>query len=189
MGEISVRAGGAAGDGIASVGETLSHSLSRMGLNVFGHNAYQSVIRGGHVWFQARASTNPAHSQGDSCDVLYALNKETADVHLPSLSRGGTVVYDPEKFEIPASELPAGTKALPVKTLEIARKYTSNRSCRTPAGSGPPRSSPGSPSMSCRPPSPTRSGRRRATSSTGTSVPRPTATPTPRRTPPRTTTR
>src|SRR4029077_14413036 len=83
MGEISVRAGGAAGDGIASVGETLSKALSRMGLNLFGLNAYQSVIRGGHVWFQARASTERVGSQGDACDVLYAMNKETADIHLP----------------------------------------------------------------------------------------------------------
>src|SRR5215472_3027210 len=108
MGEISVRAGGAAGDGIASVGETLARSLSRLGLNVFGLNAYQSVIRGGHVWFQARAGTGPIHSQGDRCDVLYALNKETVDVHAPALSQGGTVVFDPEKFDVPAGSLPAG---------------------------------------------------------------------------------
>jgi 2-oxoglutarate ferredoxin oxidoreductase subunit alpha len=136
MGEISVRVGGAAGDGIASVGETLSKSLSRMGLNVFGLNAYQSVIRGGHVWFQARASTVPVHSQGDSCDVLYALNKETVDVHLPSLSRGGTVLFDPEKFDVPASSLPAGTKALPVPTLAIARKFTSQSILQNAGGLG-----------------------------------------------------
>jgi 2-oxoglutarate/2-oxoacid ferredoxin oxidoreductase subunit alpha len=136
MGEISVRAGGAAGDGIASVGETLSKSLSRMGLNVFGLNAYQSVIRGGHVWFQARASPARVHSQGDSCDVLYAMNKETADVHLPSLSRGGTVVFDPEKFDIPVGSLPAGTKALPVPTLAIARKYTSQSILQNAGGLG-----------------------------------------------------
>jgi 2-oxoglutarate/2-oxoacid ferredoxin oxidoreductase subunit alpha len=136
MDEISVRAGGAAGDGIASVGETLAKSLSRMGLHVFGLNAYQSVIRGGHVWFQARASPSPVHSQGDACDVLYAMNKETADVHLPSLSRGGTVVFDPEKFDIPAGSLPAGTKALPVPTLEIARKYTNQSILQNAGGLG-----------------------------------------------------
>ncbi|MFZ0829986.1 MAG: 2-oxoacid:acceptor oxidoreductase family protein, partial [Thermoplasmata archaeon] len=71
MPEISVRCGGAAGDGIASVGEVLGKSLSRMGLHVFGLNAYQSVIRGGHVWFQARASSDPIYSQGDQADVLF----------------------------------------------------------------------------------------------------------------------
>jgi 2-oxoglutarate ferredoxin oxidoreductase subunit alpha len=136
MAEISVRAGGAAGDGIASVGETLSRSFSRMGLHLFGLNAYQSVIRGGHVWFQARASTEPIHSQGDNVDLLYALNKETVDVHRSALSPGGMVVFDPEKFQLTDSELPNGTRAVPVPTLEIARKYTSQSILQNAAGLG-----------------------------------------------------
>src|ERR1700689_4191350 len=124
MGEISVRAGGAAGDGIASVGESIARPFSRMGLHVFGHNAYQSVIRGGHVWFQARASPQPVHSQGDALDVLYALNRDTFDMHRPFLSPGATVIFDPEKFPIADTEMPAGTHALAVPTLQIARKYT-----------------------------------------------------------------
>lgn len=133
---LSIRSGGAAGDGIASVGEVLSRCLSRMGLYVFGHNAYQSVIRGGHVWFQARASPQRVYSQGDGADLLYALDKQTADVHIPSLSRGSTVVYDPEKFQLPASELPVGVTGLPVPTLEIARKYTTQSILQNAAGLG-----------------------------------------------------
>ena len=133
---LSIRSGGAAGDGIASVGEVLSRCLSRMGLYVFGHNAYQSVIRGGHVWFQARASPQRVFSQGDGADLLYALDKQTADVHIPSLSRGSTVVYDPEKFQLPASELPVGVTGLPVPTLEIARKYTTQSILQNAAGLG-----------------------------------------------------
>ncbi len=136
MAEISVRTGGAAGDGIASVGDVLAKSLSRMGLHVFGLNAYQSVIRGGHVWFQARASADPIHSQGDQADVLFALNKETAQIHLPSMSAGSTVVYDPEKFELTDSELPVGTRKLAVPTLEIARKYSSQSILQNAAGLG-----------------------------------------------------
>jgi 2-oxoglutarate ferredoxin oxidoreductase subunit alpha len=134
--EISVRAGGAAGDGIASVGETLSRSFARMGLHGFGLNAYQSVIRGGHVWFQARASDRKVHSQGDACDVLYAMDRQTVDIHLPSISPGGTVVYDPEKFAVPDSELPAGVRALPVPTLAIARKFTPQSILQNAAGMG-----------------------------------------------------
>ena len=62
--EISLRVGGEAGDGIASIGEAFCRSFSRMGLHVFGLNAYQSVIRGGHVWFQARTSSERPYSQG-----------------------------------------------------------------------------------------------------------------------------
>lgn len=136
MGEVAVRVGGAAGDGIASVGETLARSLTRMGLHVFGLNAYQSVIRGGHVWFQARASPERVYSQGDGCDVLYALDRQTADVHMPGLTKGGVVVYDPEKFQVPADRVPAGAKALPVPTLEIARKYTTQSILQNAAGLG-----------------------------------------------------
>ena len=136
MAEISIRAGGAAGDGIASVGETLSRAFSRMGLHVFGLNAYQSVIRGGHVWFQARASPDRVYSQGDRVDVLYALNRETVDIHLPSLSDGGTLIYDPEKFSVADSELPHGTRALPVPTLQIARKYTNQSILQNAGGLG-----------------------------------------------------
>ena len=136
MPEISLRTGGAAGDGIASVGEVLARSLARMGLHVFGFNAYQSVIRGGHVWFQARASTTPIHSQGDQADVLFALNKETAQIHLPSMNAGSTVVYDPEKFDLADSELPVGTKKLAVPTLEIARKYSTQSILQNAAGLG-----------------------------------------------------
>ncbi|HZY70337.1 MAG TPA: 2-oxoacid:acceptor oxidoreductase subunit alpha [Thermoplasmata archaeon] len=136
MREVAIRAGGAAGDGIASVGEVLSKSLSRLGLHVFGLNAYQSVIRGGHVWFQARAAPERVYSQGDGCDVLYALNPETADVHLPALRAGGFLVYDPEKFPIAAEKVPVGARAVPIPTLAIARKYTSQSILQNAAGLG-----------------------------------------------------
>ena len=136
MTDLAVRAGGQAGDGIASIGETISRCFTRMGWHVFGLNAYQSVIRGGHVWFQARTSDTRPYSQGDQADVLYALDKQTVAVHAPSLRRGGTIVYDPEKFAVPESELPAGVKALGVPTLEFARKYTSQSILQNAAGMG-----------------------------------------------------
>ena len=136
MAEIAVRAGGQAGDGIASIGEAVARSFSRLGLHVFGLNAYQSVIRGGHVWFQARASDRRVHSQGDGADVLYALDRATVDVHAHDLRPGGTVIFDPEKFALEPDALPAGVKALPVPTLEIARKYTSQSILQNAGGLG-----------------------------------------------------
>jgi 2-oxoglutarate/2-oxoacid ferredoxin oxidoreductase subunit alpha len=136
MSEISVRIGGQAGDGIQSIGESIARSFSRMGLHVFGLNAYQSVIRGGHVWFQARASDNRPNSPGDSADILYALDRQSVDIHAAGLRPGGTVVFDPEKFPLAASELPAGIAALPVPTLEIARKYTSQSILQNGGGIG-----------------------------------------------------
>jgi 2-oxoglutarate/2-oxoacid ferredoxin oxidoreductase subunit alpha len=136
MTDFAVRAGGQAGDGIASIGETLSRCFSRLGWHVFGLNAYQSVIRGGHVWFQARTSDSRPYSQGDRADVLYALDKQTVSVHANSLRRGGTVVYDPEKFQVAEGDLPAGVRALGVPTLEFARKYTSQSILQNAGGMG-----------------------------------------------------
>jgi 2-oxoglutarate/2-oxoacid ferredoxin oxidoreductase subunit alpha len=136
MPDLAVRAGGQAGDGIASIGETLSRCLSRMGWHVFGLNAYQSVIRGGHVWFQARAADPRPYSQGDQADLLYALDKQTIAVHAPSLRQGSTIVYDPEKFAVADSELPVGVTALGVPTLEMARKYTSQSILQNAGGMG-----------------------------------------------------
>jgi 2-oxoglutarate/2-oxoacid ferredoxin oxidoreductase subunit alpha len=136
MTDLAVRAGGQAGDGIASIGEAISRCFSRMGWHVFGLNAYQSVIRGGHVWFQARTSDTRPYSQGDQADVLYALDKQSVAIHAPSLRRGGTVVFDPEKFAVTESELPAGVRALGVPTLEFARKYTSQSILQNAGGMG-----------------------------------------------------
>lgn len=131
-----MRSGGQAGDGIASVGETIARCFSRMGLHVFGLNAYQSVIRGGHVWYQARTGDGRPRSQGDGLDILYALDRQTVDVHAAGLRRGGTVVFDPEKFSVSASELPVGVTTLPVPTLEFARKFTSQSILQNAAGIG-----------------------------------------------------
>ncbi len=136
MDSLSFRAGGQAGDGIASIGEAIARSFSRMGLHVYGHNAYQSVIRGGHVWFQARASASRPYSQGDGADILYALDHATVDIHAHDLRAGSTIVHDPEKFAIDSGTLPAGVKALAVPTLAIARKYTSQSILQNAAGMG-----------------------------------------------------
>ena len=136
MNDIAVRVGGQAGDGIASIGESLARGFSRLGLHAFGFNAYQSVIRGGHVWFQARAAPYRLHSQGDRADILYALDKASVEIHAASLRPGGTVVHDPEKFALAEGDLPAGVHALAVPTLEIARKYTSQSILQNAAGIG-----------------------------------------------------
>lgn len=136
MTEIAVRIGGQAGDGIASIGENVARSFSRMGLHLFGLNAYQSVIRGGHVWFQARVSDERPYSPGDGADILYAMDRATVDIHAAGIRPGGTVVYDPEKFALTSSDVPAGVRVLPVPTLEIARKYTPQSILQNAGGIG-----------------------------------------------------
>src|SRR6266403_725856 len=57
MGKIdfAVGIGGAAGQGIATPGDILARVLVRRGLHLNAYNAYQSIIRGGHIFLILRA--------------------------------------------------------------------------------------------------------------------------------------
>ena len=121
-----VRIGGAAGDGVSSTGEVFARTLSRSGFHCYGLNSYQSAIRGGHVWFQVRGSTQKVTNQGDSVDVIIALNSETAEIHSPFLSEGGVVIYDKSKVKFSPNLVPSNAKALGMPLGEISRQYEKN---------------------------------------------------------------
>src|SRR5258708_25834130 len=78
---VSVWVGGAAGDGIASVGESLAKIFARNGLHVYAYNSYQSVIRGGHVGWQMRAGSRKVFTQPGNCHLLIAFNQDKNDPH------------------------------------------------------------------------------------------------------------
>jgi hypothetical protein len=63
--DLAVGIGGAAGDGVASAGNTLALSVARQGLGVYAYNSYQSVIRGGHSWLRLRISARKPLNHGD----------------------------------------------------------------------------------------------------------------------------
>jgi 2-oxoglutarate/2-oxoacid ferredoxin oxidoreductase subunit alpha len=91
---VIVRIAGAAGDGIASSGELFGKTCSRMGLHVMAYNAYQSAIRGGHVWLQLNVGEDKTLSHGEEPDFALLLNKTSPDLHVPMMKSGGTVFYD-----------------------------------------------------------------------------------------------
>ena len=91
---ISIRIGGANGDGIDSAGQLIARLLGHSGLYVFAYRGYQSVIRGGNVWHQVRASPEKLYSYGDTIDVLIALTKDSLESNLHLVSKNGVVIYD-----------------------------------------------------------------------------------------------
>jgi 2-oxoglutarate ferredoxin oxidoreductase subunit alpha len=119
-GDVAIRIGGAAGDGVASTGETYAIACARSSLNVTTYQSYQSVIRGGHIWFQIRASNEKRYSQGDEFHILVALNQDTLDIHVPQLSSPGGVLYDPSRHKVEEEALPPGVRALPLPTQDIS---------------------------------------------------------------------
>ncbi|MFQ5838758.1 MAG: 2-oxoacid:acceptor oxidoreductase subunit alpha [Thermoplasmata archaeon] len=123
-GDVAIRIGGAAGDGVASTGETYAIACARSGLNVTTYQSYQSVIRGGHIWFQIRASNEKRHSQGDDFHLLVALNQDTLDIHVPQVSSPGGVLYDPSRHKLKEEALPPGARSLAVPTQEISMEVS-----------------------------------------------------------------
>ena len=115
--DMKIAIGGAAGQGIASVGNILARIFARRGLNVIAYNAYQSIIRGGHTYLTIRTSDDPVPTHGDTVDILICLNQDTMDRHLGNLGPGSYVIHDGEKIK--PLDVPAEVSmcALPVKEL------------------------------------------------------------------------
>lgn len=65
-----------------------------MGLHVMAYNAFQSAIRGGHVWLQLNVGNHKTLSHGEEPDVLLLLNKSGVNLHLPQMKSGGMVFYN-----------------------------------------------------------------------------------------------
>ena len=97
--DLSVAIGGAAGQGIATPGTILARLAVRRGLHFYAYNAYQSIIRGGHIFLTMRMSDHHTHSHGDRLDLLLCLNQDTMDRHLGLMSGGTHVVFNSDTIE------------------------------------------------------------------------------------------
>jgi 2-oxoglutarate/2-oxoacid ferredoxin oxidoreductase subunit alpha len=122
--DVIVGIGGAAGDGVASAGNTLALSMARQGLAVYAYNSYQSVIRGGHSWLRLRISARKPLNHGDQIDALIALNQDTLDRHLQELGPGGVALFNGTKLR-PSYEPPAGVQLCPLPVAELTAAYKS----------------------------------------------------------------
>ena len=121
--KISVMIGGEAGAGITRSGFLFAKACLRGGLHVFGTNDYQSLIRGGHNFYIARADAEEIYSQVDTIDLLLALNKETILFHKDEFVPGGGIVYDGEEIALSDEELGRDDlKLYPVPLRKIVKE-------------------------------------------------------------------
>jgi 2-oxoglutarate ferredoxin oxidoreductase subunit alpha len=111
--------GGAAGDGVASAGNTLALAVARQGQGVYAYNSYQSVIRGGHSWLRLRVSAHKPLNHGDQIDGLIALNQDTLDRHLQEVGPGGVALFNSARVK-PSYEPPRGVRLCPLPVPELA---------------------------------------------------------------------
>lgn len=92
--DYSIKIGGEAGQGIQTIGDTLSKVFSRAGYHVFTHQDYESRIRGGHNFFQIRFSDMPVTASRDKIDIVVALDRESVVRHSHELTESGLIIFD-----------------------------------------------------------------------------------------------
>ena len=86
--------GGEAGQGIATPGDIFARIIVRRGLHLSTYNAYQSIIRGGHIFLTLRICDEEVFTHGDKLDLLLCLNQDTMDRHQRLIGPGGRVLYN-----------------------------------------------------------------------------------------------
>ena len=112
--DITILIGGAAGQGIQTIGALLSAACRRAGYFAMAVNDFESRVRGGHSFFQIRISNAPVYAPKKGVDLLIALDETTWQTHQSSLvdqsvalanedySKAGRVV--PAAFDLLAKE-------------------------------------------------------------------------------------
>jgi 2-oxoglutarate ferredoxin oxidoreductase subunit alpha len=116
---VSVRIGGANGDGIDSAGMMLARIFKKLGYWIFAFRGYQSVIRGGVVWYQVRLSNEKLYTYGNEIDLLVALTKDSIEESIGLVREGGFLLYDSSLANVATKD---GVNALPIPITEIAIK-------------------------------------------------------------------
>src|SRR6266700_1156864 len=116
--DLSIAIGGAAGQGIATPGDILARIFVRRGLHLNAYNAYQSIVRGGHIFLTLRTSDEPVLSFGDKLDILIPLNQDTMNRHLRLMKSGSLVLYNGGKIK--PGEAEAGVQLCPFSVKELA---------------------------------------------------------------------
>src|SRR5262252_6454779 len=116
--DLAIGIGGAAGQGIATPGDILARIFVRRGLHVNAYDAYQSIIRGGHIFLTLRTSDQPVLSHGDKLDVLIALNQDTMDRHLKLMGAGSAVLYNADRIK--PGQPAEGVQLCPFSVKELA---------------------------------------------------------------------
>ena len=97
--DLSIAIGGAAGQGIATPGNILARMFIQRGLHFNAYNAFQSIIRGGHIFLTVRVSDSEIYSHGDKLDLLVCLNQDTMDRHQGLMGPGTRVIFNSDSIK------------------------------------------------------------------------------------------
>ena len=115
--DFAMAIGGEAGQGVATPGDILARIFVRRGLHLYTYNAYQSIIRGGHIFLTVRVAGQELHTHGDKLDLLVCLNQDTMDRHLGLMGPGSRVIFNNDAIK--PGEAAAGVQFCPIPVGEL----------------------------------------------------------------------
>ena len=98
--DLNFRVGGAAGQGVQSIGGILSKTFARGGYDIFTHQDYESRIRGGHSFFHLRLSDKPVYAAPNKVNVLVALDDRTIEIHEDVMVPNSVIICDRKLREV-----------------------------------------------------------------------------------------
>ncbi len=116
--DFALAIGGEAGQGIATPGDILARIFVRRGLHISTYNAYQSIIRGGHIFLTLRVSDGEILTHGDKLDLLLCLNQDTMNRHHGLMGPGSQVVYNADS--ISPGQVADGVQLCPLPVSQLA---------------------------------------------------------------------
>ena len=119
--DFALAIGGEAGQGIATPGNIMARLFIRRGLHLNAYNAYQSIVRGGHIFLTLRVGEEPVYSHGDKLDLIVCLNQDTMDRHLGLLGDNTRVVFNSDTITPGTAAKGVGLCPLPVSELSGSR--------------------------------------------------------------------
>ncbi|MBI5074300.1 MAG: 2-oxoacid:acceptor oxidoreductase subunit alpha [Nitrospirae bacterium] len=121
--DYSIRICGEAGQGIQTVGDTLSRVFARNGYHVFTHQDYESRIRGGHNFYQVRIADRPLTAACDRIDILIAFDVESMEKDALFVAEQGQIIYDSTVLK----QKPDGRKFLDIPFTSLAIEHGGSR--------------------------------------------------------------
>ncbi len=95
-----VRFAGEGGQGFLSAAVGFAGANTQAGYHAQTFATFPSQITGGPTWMQARISTEPILSRGDSLDVLVVFNDYSYETHKDEVREGGVILYDSDQLEL-----------------------------------------------------------------------------------------
>lgn len=115
---LNVCIGGAAGQGLATIGQIMAKAVVRKGYHLHCSQVYESRVRGGYNGFAMRIGNRPITAPTEEIDVLVVLNADSFSGNQVNLNPDAVVLSDsgitpdaPRHFHIPFKEMGEGARA------------------------------------------------------------------------------